>query len=239
MSETKFNSHSKKAYEVSYALFRIASRLGHKALEENLEEQALNLLTAIAAGESVKSQASIRVIRHLLKFGEDTGILNPINCRLINSELDTLNSAIAEFDEAAKPAEVDLHKIFSENGAAFSRSVVNADFATRASSEYPATGKIESVSNGSYENGNVSNGLNANGNGNIVKAAMRQSAILERIRQNHDLPAQAGCRLKDIQEALQDVSERTVRYDLQNLLEQGLIERSGNGGPATFYRVRA
>jgi DeoR/GlpR family transcriptional regulator of sugar metabolism len=62
---------------------------------------------------------------------------------------------------------------------------------------------------------------------------MRQSAILERIRQNNN------CRLKDVQEWLSDVSERTIRYDLQNLIGQGLVERLGNGGPATFYRIRA
>jgi repressor of nif and glnA expression len=45
--------------------------------------------------------------------------------------------------------------------------------------------------------------------------------------------------LKDIQEVLPDTSERTIRYDLQTLLEQNLIERIGNAGPSVFYRAGA
>jgi len=45
--------------------------------------------------------------------------------------------------------------------------------------------------------------------------------------------------MKDIQEYLPESSERTIRYDLQDLVEQGVIERIGNGGPATFYRAKA
>ncbi len=60
----------------------------------------------------------------------------------------------------------------------------------------------------------------------------REKVILERIRQL------GNCRLKDITEALPDSSERTIRYDLQALLGEGVLERVGNGGPATFYRLK-
>lgn len=60
----------------------------------------------------------------------------------------------------------------------------------------------------------------------------RQAAILEKIRQI------GSCRMKDIQEYFPGTSERTIRYDLGKLVEQGLLERLGTGGPATFYRVK-
>jgi DeoR/GlpR family transcriptional regulator of sugar metabolism len=64
--------------------------------------------------------------------------------------------------------------------------------------------------------------------------------MIEVIRQsgNSGNPA-IGCRLKELQNALPDVSERTLRYDLQRLIESGKIERLGSGGPATFYRARS
>ena len=71
----------------------------------------------------------------------------------------------------------------------------------------------------------------ANNINGILKSAIRQTAILDRIRQT------GNCRLKDIQEVLPEASERTIRYDLQTLLEQNLIERVGNAGPSVFYRV--
>jgi hypothetical protein len=65
-----------------------------------------------------------------------------------------------------------------------------------------------------------------------VSLEERKNSIFERIRQL------GNCRLKDVQDILPDVSERTIRYDLQTLVEQGVIERIGGGGPGTFYKVR-
>ena len=44
--------------------------------------------------------------------------------------------------------------------------------------------------------------------------------------------------LKEIQEVLPDCSERTIRYDLEDLIERNLVERIGAGGPAVSYRIR-
>lgn len=66
----------------------------------------------------------------------------------------------------------------------------------------------------------------------VINAAMRQTAILEKMRQ---LPE---CRMKDLIAVFPEVSERTLRNDLQRLTEQGLIERVGNGGPNSFYRSK-
>ena len=35
-----------------------------------------------------------------------------------------------------------------------------------------------------------------------------------------------------------DVSERTLRYDLQRLTAEGILERVGASGPSTYYRIR-
>ena len=70
------------------------------------------------------------------------------------------------------------------------------------------------------------------------QAIIRQSAILQRIRQSGNPPGgETGCRMKDIIEGFPEVSERTLRYDLERLSEQGLIERVGQSGPATSYRA--
>lgn len=64
-----------------------------------------------------------------------------------------------------------------------------------------------------------------------LDATIRQSAIMEKIRQ---LP---NCQLKDLMGSFTDVSERTLRYDLQRLFSQGLIERVG-AGPSTYYVIK-
>lgn len=60
----------------------------------------------------------------------------------------------------------------------------------------------------------------------------RQSAILEFIRQLPD-----GCRMRDLTAKFSDVSERTLRNDLQSLMVEGLVERVGSQGPLSSFRA--
>jgi hypothetical protein len=66
----------------------------------------------------------------------------------------------------------------------------------------------------------------------VIKSGNRKIAILDKIRQS------GNCKLREIQEILPDCSERTIRYDLEELIERNLVERIGSGGPAVSYRVR-
>lgn len=114
----------------------------------------------------------------------------------------------------------------------------------RESSQFQAflkNSSVDSVQSGSM-NGSVSFGgsnlINSSVPGSDTdilsgnSAMIRQSAILGKIRQS------SYCRLKDIQDLIPNSSERTLRYDLQKLIDQGSIERVGSGGPSSFYRVR-
>jgi hypothetical protein len=47
-----------------------------------------------------------------------------------------------------------------------------------------------------------------------------------------------GCRMKDLMATFPDVSERTLRNDLQRLLFQNKVDRIGSGGPASFYVIK-
>ncbi len=70
------------------------------------------------------------------------------------------------------------------------------------------------------ENGAVSGGGNS---------AIRQNLIADRVRQVGRVS------VKDMVSQFPGVSERTLRYDLQKLCDQGVIERVGNSGPGTSY----
>ncbi len=62
--------------------------------------------------------------------------------------------------------------------------------------------------------------------------ATRQSAILGFIKQLPD-----GCRMRDMLTRFPDVSERTLRNDLQDLKTNGLIERTEKGPFGSFRAV--
>lgn len=212
----------RKSYEISYAVFRVASAINNPSLKERLEGQAFALIDAAAVQNYGALSLFSRSVEYLIRFGGDMGIVNLANAETIIVQLNALNVAIAESGNAATatPSEVKLDGIFAESMEP-EKSVgpMESYIPKYEPVEYPHAA-IESVN---IEKSN--NEANPN-------AAIRQTAILERIRQS------GNCRLKDLQEVLPGTSERTIRYDLQSLVEQNLVERIGNGGPSVYYRVR-
>src|SRR3990167_3943545 len=72
---------------------------------------------------------------------------------------------------------------------------------------------------------------NGNGNGNGNGEA-RAAAIYTKVQLGN-------VAIKDLLAEFSGVSERTLRYDLQRLVEQGKIERVGSGGPGPYYSLPA
>ncbi len=200
---------AKKSYEISYALFRISENLKNKNFGDHLEYQALRLLTSSALSDFQSLGQTLKAIETVLRFGADVNVVAHNNKELILAAIGELNAAITENEKAAKAAqEFNLDDIFAA-------PVLVADGSNRQDDQ---------------ESGNLASRYN--NEATPVAAYNRQSAILERIRQNND------CRLKDIQEVLPNASERTLRYDLQKLCEQGMVERVGNGGPGSYYKIK-
>ncbi len=203
-----------KAYEVAYALFRLAAQMQEKDFAEQLRASGAALLAASAAEDYAAAGRSLRVMECLVKFGGDVGLIGTPNVDVMTREIFALDAAIAERRTAVKTDEVNVAEIFSK-----------PEIAERSVASEPAIDK-EPVSTESFRSGEPAIRQPANND-----SLIRQNAILERIRQS------GNCRLKEIQDILPNTSERTIRYDLQTLLERGLIERIGNAGPSVFYRA--
>jgi hypothetical protein len=218
---------AKKAYEVSYALFRVAAILPSRALAEILEMETLELLRAAAGGMPTEAGRALTALTYLVSFGKDTGKINSDNAELLLRQLEVMGSVLSDLaaaDDDDTPR-ADLTGIFTEDEP-------TPVYLGSAAEESPAT---ENAANDNAANENAANENAANGkdsdNGNSVAAGKRQELILGKIRRS------GNCRTRDLQEVLPGVSERTLRYDLQRLLERGSIERFGKGGPASWYRV--
>jgi hypothetical protein len=215
---------SKKAFEISYALFRIATVSHNRRLAEHLEGRALDLLDATASGDYKKSKSMLDAVEYIVRLGIEIGTISDKTGALIIGEVQYLNSAIAEFDKPAKLPDVDIESIFSKDFQSEPRGE-DKNIKTETT-----VGKSDRVDTEIEIERNV---VEPESQQSGFKMVMRQSAIVDRIRQF------GTCRLKDIQEILPDISERTIRYDLQKLAEQGSIERIGSGGPATYYQVKS
>ncbi len=234
-----------KAYEISYAVFRVGSRITNAALKEHLERQALALLDAATVENYGWINTVSRAIEYLVRFGSDVGLIHDTNKEAILFQLQSLVAGIAGPEKTATAEEVPLADIFAgseplfpanaakqnpairQNAAMRQSTVIRQNAATQQDIEIRQNPAMRQSGNGTGT---------GNGSGNSEDGEMpqsiRQSAILEKIRQS------GNCRLKDIQDILPDCSERTIRYDLQTLVEEGSVERVGSGGPSIFYRMR-
>jgi hypothetical protein len=220
-----------KAYEVAYALFRLAAQMQEKDFAESLRASGTAMLSAAVAEDYAAAERSLRVVECLVKFGGDVGMIGTPNVDVMTREIFVLDAAIAERKTVAKTDEVNVAEIFS-------KPEVMAHSAETMRVEEPATEPVpmrmedfraQTESQRMQREPQLQPQSQPRQPSN--DSAIRQSAILTRIRQS------GNCRLKDIQDVLPNISERTIRYDLQTLVEQNLIQRIGNAGPLVFYRA--
>jgi hypothetical protein len=221
----------KKAYEIAYAAFRIAAKMGEQHFAGHLKSAAIGLLGAVAEDDYIGAKKRLVSLEYLIRFAMDVNIMGMTNGEIMLREIGVLNEGLTVEAKTGDNIddEADIAGIFSEVD-----SVMDvADDGIRQNQIRQNDGGVPAnhISGNDMQSGKSSE--SGNGEINVIlKSAIRQSAILERIRQI------GNCRMKDIQETLPDSSERTIRYDLQAMVEQNLIERVGSGGPAVFYRVK-
>ena len=208
-----------KSYEIAYALFRIAATmLQEKDFSERLRTAGAGFLEASAVQDYAAVRKSLQAAECLVKFAGDLNLMGSANADTLLREVYVLDAAVIERMHAAKVHEIDLTEIFSKSEWTPTVTAMNEEEGDTAKNDNAATAEPDMP-------------IATNSVG-FIKAEIRQSAIMDKIRQS------GNCRMKDLQDVLPGCSERTIRYDLQSLLEQSMIERIGNGGPSVFYRMR-
>jgi hypothetical protein len=248
----KKKNAAKKAYEIAYALFRISARISESGVKERLESQAMDLLISANAEEYGNAAKATAAIDALVKFATDLNIISISNSDVLLREVAVMNEAIAECLD--KSDDVDVSKFFTAAPQEKQENVTLDSFIdsagptetalSHAYSFIPAESSVVPAKAGIQDSFSSEGEINLDpvlqrddkeksGNpASVLRSGNRQIAILDRIRQS------GNCKLKEIQEVLPDCSERTIRYDLEDLIERNLVERVGAGGPAVSYRIR-
>lgn len=206
---------AKKAYEISYALFRVAGTVASKDLAAVLERLGTVLMERVLEGNWDAALEAVDKSVYFLRLGRDVGHITHTNVSVLEHELERFRASVKEFRESRETLpELHLESYFS---APISGIVQEKHDGNSPGKEQRQSRQSTQVA-GSEES--------------FAGQSERQEIILGVIR------GSGTVRTKEIQERLPDVSERTLRYDLQKLLERRAIERIGGGGPATSYRLR-
>ncbi|MBI2604026.1 MAG: DeoR family transcriptional regulator [Candidatus Harrisonbacteria bacterium] len=223
---------SDKAQEIGYALIRVAAYMRRKEFRARAEGLALSLVEGVSATEPDGALAAIAATQNIVKLAASVYEIETVNARVLLEELAGLESAIRKsFGIDALP---DMRNLF----AALPNTQVNTATQNAEHVELP-----EGIKETRVELESVVSDAEKQHSGMVsVGSAIRQSAILEKIKISCRDKAIGspfnGCRMKDLVAEFPDVSERTIRYDLQRLLQQGAVDRVGNGGPASYYVMK-
>ncbi|MDP2696252.1 MAG: DeoR family transcriptional regulator [bacterium] len=201
-----------KSQQISLALIKLSVQTHRKEFRQRLERLAFDLVETINNNDAESAVAVLSATTGMIGFGKTIYEIEPINAKVMIEQIDNL---LGEFKNSAVFAEVDsdLSDIFSIKDGAKDND------------------QDDSVST-DYSNSKINGNGHTNGNGNGISATIRQSAIIDVIRQSGNMA------MRDLVVAFPEVSERTLRYDLQKLCDQNEIERVGNGGPASYYTIR-
>ena len=255
---------SKKAFEIAYAIFRVSKNMTHDDLSGYLESQALGLLNGAVTADFDELQGSLQAIEYFLRLGSEIGLISQGNAQIIINEGRGLNEAIIagsddeKEDEKEEDDDIDLESIFSglktvplPNLPKTSLSQINTvslDDDEEGGGDFVSYEEMSERENRSQEDDSEEESDDSDGDREAggsrgeegydaasiaaYSAKMRQSSILDRIQEGGHF------RLKDLHKLMPDLSERTLRYDLQKLVEDGHIERVGSGGPGSYYQAR-
>ena len=234
------NQAAKRAFEAAYAMFRVAEHAGNVDIRESLERLAVKILELSATGSLKEIPALIGGVSYILRLGSTVGVIHTENEETIMRALHDLSLEVDILNKREMPP-VHLDDILSKEVSGDRHQVVVEDIHkdSGASKKEESMGlKKETVPE--YINQNSADIVPSRNPAirqerelnSLRSSGERQAAIFQKVRQS------GTCRLRDIQELLPDVSERTLRYDVEYLIGHGMIERFGSGGPATYYRPK-
>jgi len=220
------NNFTQKAYEICYAVFRLGSAIKNADLRVRLEKAGLGLLEAGSLNNNSSLGNSLSLLEVLVNFSQGIGEISYIHSQVLLREIGNFNAAIRQSNSAI--AELNLEEFFrtsvSQNAELKSKPVAPMIAESRA--DVSPEAEQEEIEEQDGENSAMGFPFEKSGEA-------RQSAIVDIMRQVQN------CRIKDLIAAFPGVSERTLRYDLQKLCEEGIIERVGTGGPGTYYQLKS
>ena len=118
MAENFAEFCGKKAFEISYALLRVAGSSKNAAFSKHLENEAFNLLWASATGSYPQAILTASLLEYFVRLGREASCIGNTNADIILSELRTFKAAMKDIGNPATlpDSEVDLTGIFSKGG---------------------------------------------------------------------------------------------------------------------------
>ena len=181
-----------------------------------------------ASIDDIFSKSSVLFSTFAKPVGADASISAKMNREREGSRITHSHSPANDFSESG-------NAIFDEvdNNAVKSRHNDSVSFSGNSpANDFSESGNIVS----GKQNSKIIDKISGNsGNENISQlftSAQRKELIVGLLKNKQ------FCHINDLLTHLPGVSDRTIRNDIRSLAESRIIERLGNGGPNSFFRLK-
>lgn len=215
-----------RSFEIAWAVFRCSALVRQPKLRVELENAAIGLISPFGY------TANLEQLEHLIRLAEAIGELKSINAKVLYRELNGVLEAIRQLEvEINKEKEESsaIEGIFAKLPIVWQEKANSA--IVRQQNEKSSAKKELFKSDSEIHNSADKSSANSSAiKEGFGKSSAISSAIAELIKKL------GKATTKDLANNLSEISERTIRFYLQKLVEQGIIERKGSiSGPGSYY----
>jgi hypothetical protein len=223
----------KKAERLAKAIHLIGPAfVASPALRDRLDLVAVGLVdAAIEPPMTARTKLSreLLALSSVLGIARTSGLLSAMNAELIAREAQSLLQEVASYEEPR------LFLDAAPTLAELSRDLTSERHTTRSHPQAPQTSRISPIQRSAAvpEMSQKTPSREASPKGQSIgqlsdKKSDRQEAILSVLK------SKGPTYIKDISTVIRDVSEKTIQRELQDLVEKGIIERSGERRWTTY-----
>jgi DNA-binding HxlR family transcriptional regulator len=207
-----------KSLEVAYLAIRVSSYIRIIEIAKRIEAISYRLIESIGTSAFEDSIMATNGLKGMIEIGKHLLQIEPVNYKLIIAKINELDTEIRQFaglselPDYERPLKISIDntaKEYSGDSAKIKVTIPKIDIKTSENGTAPIN-KFDSE-----------------------VAKIRQEKIVNIIRQSDNGKVQ----LRDFVAEFPGISERTIRYDLKKLSDEGKIARQGTGGPSNFYAL--
>ncbi|PIR04967.1 MAG: hypothetical protein COV57_01620 [Candidatus Liptonbacteria bacterium CG11_big_fil_rev_8_21_14_0_20_35_14] len=225
---------------LSYVLFRVAETIENDYLRDRIKMRSIDLIESSMLRSSEEFLNHSGILRQLVSLAYKLNHITEKNKNIIVDKIydfeyvlipEERGSFNAEtvFTSYSEPEVVDddFDIALNEEEEVFEDEIVEED--TSIIKENNSAINNSAKSDIDLPNDDVAK-EDEDSDRKRSKADVRRDLVLEKVKK------EGICFIRDLMASFPDYSERTLRYDLESLIEEGKIEKIGNSGPGTFYR---
>ncbi|HWH07190.1 MAG TPA: hypothetical protein VNU47_01540 [Candidatus Paceibacterota bacterium] len=219
----------KKAERLAKAIHLIAPAFRHTApLYDRVQRISVALVDAAILPPATAREALSRELLALssaLSIARTSGILSSMNAELIGREAHLLLEEIADYEEPrmSLPETQTLAELARDAAPSFTSA--RAAAAPQGARPTPARVRDAAPVYKGHDKGHISDNAESVAE---PRKADRREAILSVLR------AKGPSYIKDISTVIRDVSEKTIQRELQVLVQEGVVARSGERRWTTY-----